>query len=293
LGTLVSSLNTSLGDVLKREARDLDELFHATMESALANFLFLIAISSFSFAVLQVINGIGSAAMGESTSGTDIPTLNSGWSVYQAIVVEGAALTSFSAALVALIFFVRLVVYQRTVVKSIAKLPSPPESVLRINRIANVQTIVTMIQCVASGGSMASLILGFINRWSWLDTDKGNEVFFLSIASLVAWGLGIGLSLFVDFVMLYHLDPSVGKDICRSYWGALVTKHNQYQRGHDKYSVQSPAILDRNSWEYTAREFLTETRFDTVLGADRFNAIMQSIQSGDKVSWGGKALYQR
>jgi hypothetical protein len=290
MSELVRSLNSSLGNSLKREARDLKELFHATMESALATCLCLVGIGSFTFAFFLVTNGIGSAVRNTGTT-VNGPPMNA-WEWFQVIVTEGAALVSACAALLALVFFLRLVKHQRSVVKSIGGLPSPPKSVVKINTIANVNSFIVILQILASGGSISSLALGCWNRWSSVGEDR-DIVLYVALASLGAWAVGIVLARFVDLFLLFNLEASVGKDICRSYWGALTLTYDEYNVGRDSKSIISPALLERDSWEYTAREFLTKTRFDTVLGADRFNAIMQCIQSGDTSSWRSKALFQR
>lgn len=45
--------------------------------------------------------------------------------------------------------------------------------------------------------------------------------------------------------------------------------------------IETKQVLDKDAWEYTARQFLHEYRFDTVFAADRFGTILQSVQSGN------------
>ena len=46
--------------------------------------------------------------------------------------------------------------------------------------------------------------------------------------------------------------------------------------------IETEQVLDKDAWEYTARQFLNEYRFDTVFAADRFGTIFQHVQSGNK-----------
>ena len=44
--------------------------------------------------------------------------------------------------------------------------------------------------------------------------------------------------------------------------------------------IDSPKMEDHTLWEYTARQFFHNYRFDTVFAADRFRQILQTIQGG-------------
>jgi hypothetical protein len=47
--------------------------------------------------------------------------------------------------------------------------------------------------------------------------------------------------------------------------------------------LEAKQKVEKDVWEYTAREFLHKYRFDTVFAADRFGTIVQHIQSGNKM----------
>ena len=47
--------------------------------------------------------------------------------------------------------------------------------------------------------------------------------------------------------------------------------------------IETTQKLETEAWEYTARQFLHEYRFDTVFAADRFGTILQHLQSGNKL----------
>jgi hypothetical protein len=51
----------------------------------------------------------------------------------------------------------------------------------------------------------------------------------------------------------------------------------------DSIRIETTQKLEAEAWEYTARQFLHEYRFDTVFGADRFGTILQHLQSGNKL----------
>jgi hypothetical protein len=55
-----------------------------------------------------------------------------------------------------------------------------------------------------------------------------------------------------------------------------------------EHEVETWQILERDAWEYTAREFLQRIRFDTLFDVDRFGTILQRLQSGSKKCSGGE-----
>eukprot|EP00957_Ditylum_brightwellii_P211571 15366330-Ditylum_brightwellii.AAC.1 len=140
--------------------------------------------------------------------------------------------------------------------------------------------------------SIASIVVGFVIRFGFL-TGVPDLTFILAMSAIGAFVISIILQLYANLVLLYKLEPSAAKDVCRSFWGTLLQKYADFNIGRSDKSIASPALEDRESWEYVAREFLTETRFDTVLGANRFNAVMQAIQSGDSDSWRGNKVFTK
>uniref|UniRef100_A0A7S2ETP3 Uncharacterized protein n=1 Tax=Ditylum brightwellii TaxID=49249 RepID=A0A7S2ETP3_9STRA len=291
---VVTALNRSLGQTLKKEAYDLKELFHATMESSIGMSLFFVGMWVFIFSFFIIANGIASAVQNTSTTcagALGISGRNS-FQQYQCFVVEGGAIVSALAGLIALSFFVRQFRHQRKVVAAINYLPSPPPSVRKIGSLAYFQSLISIWQCIATCTSLASIVIGFVLRFDFADFEN-NVTFGLAIGAVGAFGISIFLQLIANLGMLYNVEPSAGIDVCSAFWGTLTKKHRLFSLGRSEKSVMSPALEDRESWEYVAREFLTETRFDTVLGADRFNAVMQAIQSGDTSSWRGTTLVMK
>ena len=51
----------------------------------------------------------------------------------------------------------------------------------------------------------------------------------------------------------------------------------------ESVEIETTLKLEREAWEYTARQFLHEYRFDAVFAADRFGTILQHLQSGNKL----------
>jgi len=289
---VVAALNSSLGQTLKKEAYDLKELFHATMESSIGMSLFFVGMWVFIFSFFIIANGIASAVLDTTTTCMGTVPNKSSFQNFQCFVVEGGAIVSALAGLLALSFFLRQLKHQLKVVKAINYLPSPPPSVRKIGTLANFQAFITVWQCMATCTSLASIVIGFVLRFGFADFEN-SVTFALAMAAIGAFVISIGLQVIANLGLLYSVEPSAGKDVCRSFWGILFEKHSEFNIGRSEKSIASPALEDRESWEYVAREFLSEVRFDTVLGADRFNAVMQAIQSGDTSSWRGTTLVMK
>lgn len=116
-------------------------------------------------------------------------------------------------------------------------------------------------------------------------TSREFSVQMIPDSAVGAWIFGSILSLFVEFILLWRLSPTVSEDICVSFRHELNDLYNEYSLSRDKSSTMPPPKEERIVWEYTTRDFLSKTRFDSVLGANRFSALMQCIQSGDASSW--------
>jgi hypothetical protein len=292
----VSHANNALDSKLKREARDLKELFHATMESAFASAIYFVGCGSFMFAILITGDNILSAILKiPSAAAIDSPT--TAMNYIQVIIVEGATLISTWTALLALTSFVSLLKHQRRAGWSIRRLANAPRSVRAIKTIANVQSLVSIIQCVASIGSIVSLVIGFFfGRQKIFETeisdlagilgadDSRQFVLYCTLlsSSLDLWKYS---SIICRIHSLYRLTPTGSEDVCQSFRHELNELYNEYSLSRDKNSTMPPPKEERIVWEHTARDFLSRTRFDSVLGANRFSALMQCIQSGDASSW--------
>jgi len=77
--------------------------------------------------------------------------------------------------------------------------------------------------------------------------------------------------------MRYSLTPALGPLVYESFRCEIFEIHDSFVRAENSSGAFTQK--DRDTWEYTARLFLSEYRFDSILGADRFGAIFQYLQS--------------
>jgi hypothetical protein len=71
--------------------------------------------------------------------------------------------------------------------------------------------------------------------------------------------------------------------VCEPFRDQIERTYNSYARSGRVLELEAQLAIEKDSWEYTAREFLHKYRFDTVFAADRFGTIVQHIQSGNKM----------
>jgi hypothetical protein len=71
--------------------------------------------------------------------------------------------------------------------------------------------------------------------------------------------------------------------VCEPYRDEIEHIKNSYTKTGRALDLEAKQKIEKDTWEYTAREFLHKYRFDTVFAADRFGTIVQHIQSGNKM----------
>ena len=72
--------------------------------------------------------------------------------------------------------------------------------------------------------------------------------------------------------------------LCEPFRDEIERIKNSFSRsGGHALELETAQVIEKDTWEYTAREFLHKYRFDTVFAADRFGTIVQHIQSGNKM----------
>ncbi len=281
LATVIRDINARVYDLneqyldhgLKREARDLKELFHSTMESAHASAIYFVACGSFSFAILSTANNFFNATV-EDENRLPQPVRR-----FQLFISQGSSIISIFAALYALEFLVKFFTRQRKVLKSVAKIPSEVGGCIRkVKRVAIAQSFITVLRILAALGTVVSLGTNFARLFVLSETPMEyftrSQIQMGALVSLGGWILAIVLSFFVDFFLLWNLEPTTGYEICINFKSELVRIYNSYSGSTDD-------ALDSVNREYTAREFVDKTRFDSVLRADRFVSNLQTILSKD------------
>ena len=261
---------------LRCEVQDMKEFFHASMESAHASAVYAVACLSFSLALLTTVmniilavvpqvDGIADGEKFKFPDWLDDPFLT---------IQDVSTLANSYVSFVALEYFVKLFYHQRKVVRAVNKrYHSMSQTVNKLGRIARFQSYVSILSSIGALGAMLVLISGLLER-------RVDAIFLFENEQIVQAALGVlgiwfiaGLGTFyIDFFLLWNFGPTAGRDLCSQFKTKITDIYNKYAQSNDDEHL----IKD-----YTAREFLLRSRFDSVVGADRFSAIMHTVLSDD------------
>jgi hypothetical protein len=83
-----------------------------------------------------------------------------------------------------------------------------------------------------------------------------------------------------EYVVRYNLSTELGRFVCNLFRKEISEIHKDMSKPTN--NIDTKHVQDLETWEYTARQFLHEWRFDTVFAANRFGQILQYIQSDRK-----------
>jgi hypothetical protein len=86
----------------------------------------------------------------------------------------------------------------------------------------------------------------------------------------------------VLFSDLHVLFAIYCRQVCEPFRAQIEELKASYTKQSQEITLENDVELETEAWEYTAREFLDQYRFDTVFAADRFGTILQHLQSGNK-----------
>lgn len=263
---------------LAREIQDMKELFHASMESAHASTVYFVACLAFTLALfstaLNIILAVVPLEERMNAAGMTVRMLPMWLQLPSAIISEASALASSFASFVAFEYFVKLCYHQRKVVRaSNSKQITQSKTIGKLGRIAKFQAYVSLLSAIGALGAVFVLISGVFDRrfrnepFSYFERE---QVLTAAVATVGVWSVASLGTFYIEFFLLWNFGPTASKDVCEIFKSELF-------RICDKYST---SIGDEGVIrDYAVRELLVKTRFDSVLGADRFSAIMQTVLS--------------
>ena len=259
------------GSNLKREIRDLEYLYWATRESDIASMIFISAslgfIVSWIFSISRIITRLGGPS-----SVTEVAF----W----------AQLASAVGAILAAFHFIRksfiLISLWCTLggkVRAAGKDREARRALGYIRGVTFIQLLFTLARLGASLGSAVALPWSVAQN-AFPDKIGTDEAIPLWIA-LGAFCAAVGSTIFfflVEYVIRYNLSPDLGQFVCEAFREDLESRFKVLSLPENK--IDTKQAQERKTWEYVARDFLHQYRFDTVFAADRFGSILQYIQGG-------------
>ena len=264
------------GNRLRCEVRDLNEFFYASMESAHASTVYCVACLSFTLALVTTTQNIILAVIPMDARVNPARWLQ----LLVPAIQDSSALASSFASFVALEYFVKLFLHQRKVVRTVRGFSTgiSNETVVKLGRIARFQSYVSFLSSIGALGAVCVLMFGLVDRRVEA-FDLSNYVDIVVVATGVfgVWFLaGLG-TFYIDFFLLWNFGPTAGKDVCRQFRTKITDIYNKYAE-----SIDDEHLIK----DYTVREFLAKSRFDSVVGANRFSAIMHAILSDEELTKG-------
>ncbi len=260
----VSAVHQS--QVLRREIRDFDQLYWATRESDVASMIFVSAFFIFVASVLFTISRI-----------FDIVILKN--------VAYWASLASAIAALIAIWHFLRkLSILGHLWFVLSHKIRTAPstddrEALRKVRTAGTTQIVLTLMRGFVAAGACVALSWSIAENGYQKRLDVPRYTAFWTALGTVGLGLCTTLMFFFfEYTQRYALPPKLGEYVCEAFRDEIEAMYKVLSVPLNE--VDAKQVQERTTWEYTAREFLHKYRFDTIVAADRFGAILQYIQSG-------------
>jgi hypothetical protein len=263
----VEGLSTACDNlILRREVRDLKELYWATHESDIASMIFVSSFLGFTASIVFTIARIFSIEKLEQAAF---------W----------AAVPSTGGALLAIIHFVRkasiLFGLWRILLRKAraAQRPEHRRTIRLVGHLTLTQIFLTLMRL--SAAIAASVALPF----SIAEVGYGERIqtpmmlpFWIALGALVLVLLSTAMFLVVEYVLRYNLSPRFPAILVESFRDEINALYWVFRRPWN--DVETKQVQETVTWEYVAREFLHVYRFDTVFAADRFGAVLQYVQCG-------------
>lgn len=268
LSKKVRELSAANGDkILKREFINLETCFWAHRESLIASCVFVAGFLVFIASILFTISRI-----------FDIDVLRDA-AFYAALP------SSLGALLAAWHLFRKTFILLGLLGKVKAKkraAAQDAETNANFNVVISAtvhQIMLTILRFLAAFSAAGALPYAVAeNEKDREDEARGDIPAWIAVGSAGTAALSVIYFLGVEYVVRYNLPVDLGPFVCRMFEAEI---RDAYEKTAGPESViQTPKKNERDHWEFAARVFLHEYRFDSVFAADRFGQILQTIQGG-------------
>ena len=262
---------------LDRSVRDLKELYYSTRESEMSCVVFVAAVFVFWFSIIFSIFRLVEI-IGPRDSETGYSEIL--WVRTILNVAAWASLVSLLGAFWATTHFIRKLRYLLKVYVVLGQM-NTDHQVRRIRTVTRSQQLLTIVRLLAVLAASVAL------PWSAAVSTFGSSTLSGMIPVYIATGalcavLAVSIFCFlVEITIRYNLDPCLGHIVCEPLRDRIADTKLSFS-GATFGDIETTQKLEKEAWEYTAREFLQKYRFDVVFGADRFGAILQYLQSGNR-----------
>jgi len=260
--------NETRNQRLHREIHDVETLYWATRESDIASLIFVAVFLTFAASIvftLAQIFGISHL--------TDLAFFAAGASALGAILAVFHFIRKF---------IILMKLWIALWIKTFKIAPHYKNDLKLVRRVTFTQILLTVARfCATSAAAVALPFSVAENGYSDRIATAENLPLLIASGSIIT---AIGSTVFffvVEYVVRYKLSTELGPFVCYIFKDEISKIHNELSIVQ-RNTVDTQQIRDREAWEYTARKFLHQYRFDTVFAADRFGQILQFLQTGMK-----------
>ena len=251
---------------IRREIRDLEELYWATHESDIASMIFVSAFLVFGSSIVFTTARIFSISVLEQAAF---------WALVPSTL--GAAL-----AIQHLMRKLRILWNLWWILRKKAKALIPLTDRANIRQVCHVTMTQILLTCLRLSAAMAAAVA---LPFSIAENGFGDQIgtppmipFWVALGAVCAAVLATWFFFVVEYVVRYSLSPKLPASLVESFRDELNALYWEFHKPWN--DVETKQVQERITWEYVAREFLHIYRLDTVFAADRVGAILQKIQSG-------------
>jgi hypothetical protein len=253
---------------LNQSVRDRNELYHASTESEAASAIVVASRGIFCFSLLYFVCRCIEFVLCRECTHAWIRFLD---------ILLWVSIFAVLGAFAAVHHLVRKVHH----LVKIGRVISGVASLRMVRTMIRAQQFVTLILLLAGVCVIIALPWGLsISMWS-TQVHSVHEVVPIYLSALAALPVILGgiIGVLFEYFIRYHLDPCLGPSAIEPLQEQL-DQMKRFFPNPTGVEIETTQTLEKQAWEYTAREFLHEYRFDTVSAVDRFGSILQYLHSG-------------
>jgi hypothetical protein len=267
--------------LLSREVRDFETLYWATRESDVASLIFVSACLTFTTSLVFI-----GARIVNARALTQFVLLSA------AVSSVGALLGVFHLVRKSIILgrlWIVLWRKERAYSSLCAECAHMEEERSRYTRnrddlrvlkgVTMTQLLLTFARFLTVCAASTAFCLSLVSNVVQDQLFPGKLPFWIAMGALLT---AIGSVLFffvVEYGIRYKLPTQLGPFVCSLFQEEIDECFQSMQSIWRRNRVDSQHMHDVITWEYAARLFLHQYRFDTVFAADRFGQILQCLQA--------------
>jgi hypothetical protein len=263
--------------ILRREIRDMEELFWATHESDIASMIFVSSSLTLAASVLFTISRIFNINQLERIAF---------WATAPSIL--GAFLATFHFVRKLRILGNLWIILGYKV--QAARKVQDRLNIQKVRRVTMTQILLTLLRLGAAAAASVALPFSLAdNAFGYTPFEREKQIpFWIAFSAVIVAIIATILFFIVEYVVRYNLSPKLPVSVVESFRDEV---NAIYWIMHKEWNdIDTKHVQETITWEYVAREFLHKYRFDTVFAADRFGSIFHYIQSGmePEIPWSGQ-----